>query len=95
MSADKRREMALEGRRQSKEHQMSVAMEITDVNANAVTSALGSHGVNRLIHGHTHRPAIHDNETPTGPSTRIVLGDWYEQGSVLRVSEQGYDLASL
>ena len=48
-------------------------------------------GVTRMIHGHTHRPAIHDEGAGR---TRIVLGDWYEQGSVLRVSEDGVDLAS-
>lgn len=53
--------------------------DIMDVNAGAVSAAMSEHGVRRLIHGHTHRPAIH--ETPSGK--RIVLGDWYEQGSVL------------
>jgi UDP-2,3-diacylglucosamine hydrolase len=49
-------------------------------------------GVGRMIHGHTHRPAIHDEGNGT---TRIVLGDWYEQGSVLRVDPDGVELASL
>ena len=42
-------------------------------------------GVTRLIHGHTHRPAVHRFELDGQPAERIVLGDWYEQGSVLRV----------
>ena len=50
------------------------------------------YGVRRMIHGHTHRPAIHDEGDG---ATRIVLGDWYEQGSVLRAGEDGFDLAAL
>ncbi|MDO5505949.1 MAG: UDP-2,3-diacylglucosamine diphosphatase [Pseudoxanthomonas suwonensis] len=57
------------------------AETITDVNADAVAAAFRNHHVRRMIHGHTHRPAIHD--APDGQ--RIVLGDWYAQGSVLRV----------
>jgi UDP-2,3-diacylglucosamine hydrolase len=45
-----------------------------------------------MIHGHTHRPAIHDEGDG---NTRIVLGDWYEQGSVLRVDANGARLESL
>ena len=49
------------------------------------------YGVRQMIHGHTHRPAIHAG----GGNTRIVLGDWYEQGSVLRVDAGGVELAAL
>jgi UDP-2,3-diacylglucosamine hydrolase len=50
------------------------------------------YGIRRMIHGHTHRPAIHDEGDG---KSRIVLGDWYEQGSVLRVDASGVDLESL
>ena len=44
-------------------------------------------GVNRLIHGHTHREAIHQEEE----YTRIVLGDWRKDyASILEVAENGY-----
>ncbi len=65
---------------------------ITDVSANEVHKVMMDYGVNRLIHGHTHRPAVH--ELGEG-KTRIVLGDWYEQGSLLKVDESGYELRSL
>jgi UDP-2,3-diacylglucosamine hydrolase len=42
-----------------------------------------------LIHGHTHRPAIHRVEIDGQPARRIVLGDWFEQGSVLVCTPQG------
>ena len=65
---------------------------ITDVSPATVREWFARYGVRRMIHGHTHRPAIHDEG---GGATRIVLGDWYQQGSVLRASEDGFDLAAL
>ena len=64
---------------------------ITDVTPATVREWFKRYGVRRMIHGHTHRPAIHDEGDG---NTRIVLGDWYEQGSVLRVDGTGIDLAS-
>jgi UDP-2,3-diacylglucosamine hydrolase len=48
-----------------------------------------------IVHGHTHRPAIHDVHVGGRVAKRIVLGDWYEQGSVLRWDEQGFELTGL
>lgn len=64
---------------------------ITDVAPDAVTAMLDAHGVDTIIHGHTHRPAVHRD----GNRTRVVLGDWYEQGSVLRVDASGMRLEGL
>src|SRR3546814_5229815 len=55
---------------------------ITDVSPAAVDAAFAEHGVDTIIHGHTHRPAVHQLEIDGRPRRRIVLGDWYEQGSV-------------
>ena len=66
-----------------------------DVNAEAVATAMRQAGVTRLIHGHTHRPAIHRIELDGTAAERIVLGDWYEQGSLLRVTPDEVDLAGL
>jgi UDP-2,3-diacylglucosamine hydrolase len=68
---------------------------ITDVNAAAVEACLSRTGVDLLIHGHTHRPAIHDLVVDGRACQRVVLGDWYEQGSVLRVDRQGLQLLGL
>ena len=65
---------------------------ITDVAPATVREWFRRYGVRRMIHGHTHRPAIHDEG---GGNTRIVLGDWYEQGSVLRVDGGSFALAAL
>jgi len=65
---------------------------ITDASPATVAETFARYGVDRIIHGHTHRPKVH--EAAQG-GTRIVLGDWYEQGSVLRVDRDRFDLASL
>ncbi|WFC40986.1 UDP-2,3-diacylglucosamine diphosphatase [Pseudoxanthomonas sp. SE1] len=58
---------------------------LTDVAPATVDATLAQFGIDMLIHGHTHRPAIHDLTVHGQACRRIVLGDWYEQGSVLRV----------
>jgi UDP-2,3-diacylglucosamine hydrolase len=68
---------------------------ITDVNQQAVATELRQHGVRCLLHGHTHRPAIHEFQLDGAPATRIVLGDWYRQGSVLRWHAAGRELLGL
>lgn len=65
-------------------------MDATD---EAVEEALSRHQVTRLIHGHTHRPHVHQHQLPSGKTAeRIVLGDWYEHGSVLEVHAEGFKL---
>lgn len=80
---------ALEARQGSMEHGESLDDEITDVNQGAVEALIRKHGVDILLHGHTHRPAIHEVRLGDRTATRIVLGDWFEQGSVVRWDENG------
>lgn len=68
---------------------------IMDVNPMAVANALRRHDVQLMIHGHTHRPAIHNLEVDGRPARRIVLGAWYEQGCVLHWNENGPELRPL
>ena len=65
------------------------AAEITDVNLGAVAHIMREKGVKTLIHGHTHRPAIHDLMIDGKPAQRIVLGDWDQAGWALEVDENG------
>ena len=88
-----RLQIALQARDASAEHKGNVSMDIMDVNPVEVLAAFERHGVSRMIHGHTHRPAIHELEIKGNQAQRIVLGDWYTQGSVLRVKPEGYDLS--
>ena len=64
-------------------------IDIMDVNAEAVADTFRKTGVDILLHGHTHRPAVHSLEVGGRSVTRIVLGDWYDQGSVLRWDADG------
>jgi UDP-2,3-diacylglucosamine hydrolase len=90
-----RRAFAAKAREDSKAHTGNTMESIMDVNADAVAEAMRKAGVTRLIHGHTHRPAVHDFQLAGTPAQRIVLGDWYEQGSVLRVDADGVELRGL
>jgi len=82
-----RQAFAAQARAESRNYTRSVADAITDVNPDAVTATLRARSVRRMIHGHTHRPAQHQLALDGTPAERIVLGDWYEQGSVLRCDE--------
>ena len=82
--------MAQEARDASMKHTGAAAMDIMDVNEQAVREAFATHGVNRMIHGHTHRPAVHDYDLgEAGQARRIVLADWYNAGSYLEVNQDG------
>lgn len=65
------------------------AADIMDVNQQAVENAVRRHGVHTLLHGHTHRPDEHRFVVDSRTVTRIVLGDWYDNGPVLYWDEQG------
>lgn len=56
---------------------------IVDVDPEAVEAQMRAHGVQELIHGHTHRPGIHEFQLDGAAARRIVLGDWYEKDSIL------------
>lgn len=68
---------------------------VTDVAPAEVEATFVRYGVDTMIHGHTHRPAVHSLMAGGQARTRIVLGDWYEQGSVLRVTADGMSLQAL
>ncbi len=80
---DQRREMATKLRLDSQQAVQQKPEDIMDVNQETVHGTMRTHHVSRLIHGHTHRPAIHDFALDGRPAQRIVLGAWYRQGSVL------------
>lgn len=89
--------IAQQVREQSMEANSNKASDIMDVTPSEVVRLLESLKVNLLVHGHTHRPAVHTitlekaiNRSKT--ATRIVLGDWHQRGWVLEFNEAGYDL---
>lgn len=78
-----RRAFAASARAASRAHQQAIADAIGDANPDSVVDMLQRYGLTRMIHGHTHRPAMHRH----GERERCVLGDWYTQGSVLEIAD--------
>jgi UDP-2,3-diacylglucosamine hydrolase len=95
LSVAARRALAGAARAGSQAHTAAIEYAITDVNAGSVEAVLRAAGVATLLHGHTHRPAVHSLQVDGRDCTRIVLGDWYSQGSVLRWDRAGPQLAAL
>jgi UDP-2,3-diacylglucosamine hydrolase len=92
---DTRRALASAARAGSQRHLQRTQPTIVDVTPHAVAAAMRAARVHTLIHGHTHRPAIHEFELDGAPARRIVLGAWYEQGSCLRFEAGHYTLLQL
>ena len=94
LTPEARLEQARAARIQSGSDTAGKADAIMDVNSQAVQQRLASWQAKRLIHGHTHRPGRHALTVAGTPCERIVLGDWFEQASVLWVDEGRYQLES-
>ena len=69
------------------------ATNIIDVTPDEIPRIMLKFGVRKLIHGHTHRPAIHELQVAGRPAQRIVLGDWDAQGWALQVDADNFNLA--
>jgi UDP-2,3-diacylglucosamine hydrolase len=69
--------------------------EIMDATASGIEAALRDHGYPRLIHGHTHRPALHRHVVDGHVCERWVLADWYTKGSYLRCDTAGCTVVEL
>jgi len=91
-SLDERIQQAKEYRSMSRKHLKDAPNAIMDVNEDAVLNVMQQHDVLQLIHGHTHRPAIHNVQINGHAAKRIVLGDWNSHGSVLSCNETGCEL---
>src|SRR5688572_23623520 len=90
-----RQRLAGAARAGSRAHTRRTVAYVMDVNAQAVESAYRATRVRRMIHGHTHRPGVHDTVVDGEPAQRIVLGAWYEQGSYLFYDRGRYELREL
>jgi len=90
-----RQAFAAQARAASVAHGKTIDDDISDVNADSVAAAFREHGVSMMLHGHTHRPQVHQLEVDGNDAKRIVLGDWYSQGSVVRWDENGPSLNAM
>lgn len=87
----------LRGTSKTKQPLNAEQLEKMDATEEGVQAALAKQPARRIIHGHTHRPGVHPHHVSglgARPVERIVLGDWYEQGSVLSVDATGFNLQS-
>lgn len=89
-SLEERRELASHLRGMSRDANASKAEDIMDVSPAEVEKVMTDHGVARLIHGHTHRPARHNLLS----GTRWVLGDWETRGWVIEADNAGINLTN-
>ena len=89
-----RHKLARKLRNESRAQTRMKANDIVDVTAEEIPRIMAQYGVRTLIHGHTHRPAIHKLLVGNDAAKRIVLGDWDRQGWALQVDEQGFQLAA-
>ncbi|NAW34790.1 UDP-2,3-diacylglucosamine diphosphatase [Halomonas alimentaria] len=90
MPIDQRVALASQLRAQSGEANSNKAEDIMDVTPEEVVKVMAEHGVTTLIHGHTHRPAVHELEVDGQPAQRFVLGDWQpDKGWEIVVSGDG------
>lgn len=87
-----RRNLAQRGREKSRKNKGYLTKSIMDVTKSEVDRIMKNNQVNLFIHGHTHRPNIHEFEIDDNKVKRIVLGDWYTQGSVLIASKDEFSL---
>ena len=87
-----RSRIAAKMRAGSKAANSSKSMTIMDVNPQAVVSVMEKHQVQWLIHGHTHRPYMHDLTVNGKPAHRVVLGAWHTEGSMIKVTPDGVEL---
>jgi len=87
-----RRKIANNYRNQSATATAMKSQDIMDVTESEVIHCLEQHQSQILIHGHTHRPAVHDIKASNKKAQRIVLGDWYDQGAWLKVTPDTMEL---
>ena len=79
-------------REKSQESAMTKQQAIMDVTPDEVVAMMESHSADLMIHGHTHRPAVHNLQLRDGAGVRVVLGDWYQQGWYLEADDRQYSL---
>ena len=92
LSVEERAEQARQAREKSRAGHAEKSDAIMDVNGEAVADAFRSHGVRRMIHGHTHRPAVHDHAVDGAPCRRMVLPQWHTSGGYIRCDGDGCEL---
>lgn len=85
-----------QARGQSQKNKAMQSMDIMDVNTVAVEALMREYGYpDVLLHGHTHRPAMHMLTVDGHSCKRMVLGDWHETAVVAKLDERGLHMQTL
>jgi len=92
LSPERRSRIAGNTRKVIKNKTPKKAYKIVDVNQQEVERVMSDAGVQQLIHGHTHRPNIHEFDLQGKPVKRIVLSDWTDKACYLRFDKDGFEL---
>lgn len=87
-----RRKIALRMRNGSRAANGQKSESIMDVNPQAVLAVMEKHQVQWLVHGHTHRPDVHALTVNGQSASRVVLGAWHTEGSMVKVTTDGVEL---
>ncbi|BAL25399.1 UDP-2,3-diacylglucosamine diphosphatase [Azoarcus sp. KH32C] len=87
-----RRQLIEQLRQHSEQAKQEKSMEIMDVNSTAVENLLRAKGYPTLIHGHTHRPAVHIHEVDGHRCERWVLSDWHSEATYLEWAGEAFRL---
>ena len=86
----KRQQIAADWRRKSRDANSNKPDNIMDVNSDTVDELMARYGATTLLHGHTHRPGVHQHSH----GQRVVLGDWDELGWYAELTADGLTLES-
>jgi UDP-2,3-diacylglucosamine hydrolase len=89
---EERFQLAQSIRENSKHSTTGKSEYIMDVNQAETEKVFLENDIDLIIHGHTHRPAIHHKTINGHDTTRIVLGDWHETGSYLHINDTSDEL---
>jgi UDP-2,3-diacylglucosamine hydrolase len=89
---EERFQLAQSIRENSKQSTTGKSEYIMDVNQAETEKVFLENDIDLIIHGHTHRPAIHHKTVNDNDTTRVVLGDWHETGSYLRINDSSDEL---
>jgi UDP-2,3-diacylglucosamine hydrolase len=97
---DERQAFAKKARNESQKASATKTQQIMDVNENSVKHLFSETAATKILHGHTHRPAIHESKLPPSQDSssrdvqRIVLGDWDKLGWFAEIHEEKLSLHS-
>lgn len=94
-SVEERDAIAQKYRSVSKEISATKDTGIMDINQQTLQQEMEKYGVDLVIHGHTHRPGVHQFRLNGIDAKRIVLGDWFDHGSMLVVNQDSMNLMNV